>query len=346
MTIKVLITGYTAQHTGSKRLLVKYGAVSEMFADILRQGGCEVDHRRVVPDEDISGYDLLLCGQMSLGALGASYAYGALDAIGRARANGVGLMFYLDDWQVHTISTALRTISKDSNRLVRASLSTCRHDHSWGCENVDRIFPVVEALLNRPWPPTLIPKFTFGDGQMIVKGLQGREWVWTDVSAFAHDYNTTIPQDTDRYAQWVLGTLSDQRAWVDRQKLSWPVEYLGSKKSKADKVVTEEELCQMYANSWGVMAAKYPHAGSGWWRNRFVHAVRTRSIMLADPKEVHELGEPYLIPGREIEKMNVQQLREVADGQRDAFYAAQAHPDEVIDTVMSVVRRVVAEAKS
>jgi hypothetical protein len=68
--------------------------------------------------------------------------------------------------------------------------------------------------------------------------------------------------------------------------------------------------------------------------------------MLADPKEVRELGESYLIPGREIEKMNVQQLREVADGQRDAFYAAQADPDEVIDTVMTVVRKVVAEAKS
>ena len=69
MAVKILMTGYTAQHIGSQRKLVKYGSVAELFAGVLRDGGCEVDHRRAMPDEDISGYDLILCGQISLSAL-------------------------------------------------------------------------------------------------------------------------------------------------------------------------------------------------------------------------------------------------------------------------------------
>lgn len=345
MTIKVLATGYTAQHIGSQRLLVKYGAVTDMFVDIMRRGGCEVDHRRVRPGDDLSGYDLLFCGQMALGALGSSYCYGALDAIARARQNGLGLMFFLDDWQVNNIVTSLRTLNKEKYRIARESLATARMDHAWAMENIDRIFPVVQALLNRPWPITLVPKFSWGDGLSVVRGLDSREWVWTDVSAFAPDYGTPLAPDNERIAQWVCGTLSDQRAWINKMGVKWHVEYLGSKKSKADRVLTEVELCELYGKSWGVMAPKYPHAGSGWWRNRFIHSVRTRSIMLADPKEVRDIGESFLIKPHEIESMNIAQLREVADAQRADFYAKETPTDQVIDTVMGAVRRAIAEAQ-
>lgn len=346
MTIKVLMTGYTAQHIGSTRKLVKYGAVADLFADILRAGGCEVEHRRTLPDEDLSEYDLIICGQIALAALGSTYAYGALDAIARARQNGCGLMFYIDDWQVHNIITSLKTICKDSNRLVRESLGTARADLGWARENVDRIFPVAEALLNRPWPITLVPKFTWGDGLMVTKGLDSREWVWTDLSPFAEDFETQIPHDDDREVQWVLGVLSDQRKWVEKMKLGWPVHYVGSRKSKADQVLSEKDLVDLYANSWGVLSPKYPHAGSGWWRNRFVYTARTKSIMLADPAEVAPLGGPFLLKASEIEAMNKQQLRELANAQADRFFETQASKEEVIATVMAAVHKAIAEAKN
>ena len=101
----------------------------------------------------------------------------------------------------------------------------------------------------------------------------------------------------------------------------------------------------MYANSWGVLAAKYPHAGSGWWRNRFIHAVRTRSILLADPLEVSELGEPYLKNPSDIESMTTGQLRELADAQRDVFYARETPKEQVIETIMGAVNRAIAEVR-
>jgi hypothetical protein len=345
MKPKILMTGYTAQHTGSTRTLVKYGAVADLFADILRAGGCEVEHRRAVPDEDISGYDLIICGQIALGALGATYAYGALDVVARARQNGCGLMFYIDDWQVHHLLTSLRTISKDSNRLVRESLGTARSDLPWAREHVDRIFPVAEALLNRPWPITLVPKFTWGDGLKVTKGLDSREWVWTDLSPFAEEFNTPIPSDDERQEQWILGVLSDQRKWVEKMKLSWPVEYIGSRKSKADQKLSERELVELYAQSWGVLSPKYQHAGSGWWRNRFVYTARTRSIMLADPAEVAPLGGPYIVKASEVESLNKSQLRELADAQAKTFFDSQASKEQVIDTVMSAVRRAIDEVR-
>jgi hypothetical protein len=339
------MTGYTAQHIGSTRKLVKYGAVADLFADILRAGGCEVEHRRAMPDEDISDYDLVVCGQIALCALGSTYAYGALDAVARARENGCGLMFYIDDWQVHNIVSNLKTVCKDSNRLVRESLGTARVDLEWARANVDRIFPVAEALLNRPWPTTLVPKFTWGDGNKVVKGLTSRDWVWTDLSPFAEEFNTEIPSDDEREVQWVLGVLSDQRKWLEKMNLSWPVHYVGSRTSKAEQKLTEKELVDLYAKSWGVLSPKYPHAGSGWWRNRFVYTARTKSIMLADPAEVAALGDPYLVKAPDIEAMNKQQLRELADAQHQAFFSTQATKDQVIETVMSAVKRAIDEAR-
>lgn len=347
MTIKVLMTGYTAQHIGSTRKLVKYGAVADLFADILRDGGCEVDHRRAMPDEDISGYDLVVCGQIALAALGSTYAYGALDVVSRARQNGCGLMFYIDDWQTQNIITSLKTITKvkSGERLVRESLGSARADLDWARANVSRIFPVVEALMDRPWPITLVPKFTWGDGSKVTYTLTSREWVYTDLSPYAEEFYTEIPTDEDRKTQWILGVLSDQRKWLEKMKLSWPVEYIGSRKSKADNKLTEKELVDLYAQSWGVLSPKYPHAGSGWWRNRFVYTARTRSIMLADPAEVAPLGEPYLVKASAIEAMSKPQLRELANAQADAFFKAQASKEQVVETVMAAVRKSIAEAK-
>jgi len=345
MSIKVLLTGYTAQHIGSTRTHVKYGAVTDMYADILRLGGCEVDHRRVLPNEDLTGYDLLLCGQVSPATLGASYLYGALDAIGRAKKSNVGLMFFLDDWQTHNIVSGLKTFHKVPTRVVRDSAVGCRKNHDWATANIDRIYPVIDALNTRPWPATIVPKFSWGTGLSVVKGLNSREWIWADVSAFAQDYNTSIPDDSDRERAWVLGTLSDQTKWLDKLGLNWNVHYIGTKRTKAEKVLSEVELCDVYANSWGVLAAKYPHAGSGWWRNRFIHAVRTRSILLADPLEVSELGESYLKNPSEIESMTTSQLRELADAQRDVFYSKETPKEQVIDTIMNAVHRAIAEAR-
>jgi len=345
MAIKILMTGYTAQHIGSQRKLVKYGSVADLFAEVLRDGGCEVDHRRAMPDEDISGYDLILCGQISLSALGSTYAYGALDVVARAKENGCGLMFYIDDWQTHNLITSLKTINKDSNRLVRESLGSARADLPWARANVDKIFPVAQALLHNPWPITLVPKFTWGDGSKVTHTLTSREWCYADLSPYAEEFNTPIPNDDARSKQWILGVLSDQHKWLEKMGLSWPVEYIGGRASKADTKLTERELVERYANSWGVLSPKYPHAGSGWWRNRFVYTARTRSIMLADPAEVAPLGGPFLVKASEVEAMNNAQLRELADAQHDTFFAAQATKEQLVETVMGAVHRAIAEVK-
>ncbi len=345
MTLKVLMTGYTAQHIGSTRKLVNYGSVAGLIAQTLRDGGCEVEQRRAMPEEDISGYDLILCGQISLAAMGSTYLYGALDVVSRARENGCALMFYIDDWQVHNLITSLKTINKDSNRLVRESLGTARADLDWARANVRTLFPVAEALLHRPWPTTLVPKFTWGDGLKVTQGLTAKEWVYTDLSPYAEEFNTVIPDDNDRKVQWILGVLSDQRKWLDKLGLSWPVEYIGGRASKADQKLSERELVDLYAQSWGVLSPKYPHAGSGWWRNRFVYAARTKSITLADPDEVAPLGESYAVKASAIEAMNKQQLRELADAQHRAFFAVQATKEQVVETTMKAVRSAINEAK-
>ena len=239
----------------------------------------------------------------------------------------------------------MKTINKDSNRLVRESLGSARADLPWARANVDKIFPVAQALLHNPWPITLVPKFTWGDGSKVTHTLTSREWCYADLSPYAEEFNTPIPSDDVRSKQWILGVLSDQHKWLEKMGLSWPVEYIGGRASKADTKLTERELVERYANSWGVLSPKYPHAGSGWWRNRVVYTARTRSLMLADPAEVAPLGGPFLVKASEVEAMNGSQLRELADAQHDTFFAAQATKEQLIETVMGAVHRAIAEVK-
>jgi len=346
VTLKVLLSGFTAQQIGNGTIL-KYGPVVDLFAAALRDAGVQVDHRRCEPGMSLKEYDAVIIGQAPLHGLPATYAYGALDVIRRARAEGCGLLFYIDDWQVGNLKAGISTVCRGPWRLTKDLFSTCRKDFQWAKDNLDDLMIVVEAMRDRPWPKTLVPKFEWGDGSLVTAPLNSREFVYVDPSSYADEYDTVVPSDTTRYAQWVLGILSDQRPWTDSLALSWPIRYIGSKKSRAPRPVPEPDLVQLYAQSWGVLSPPYPaHAGSGWWRNRFVYAARTGSIMLADQREAGVIGDAYTIDPGAVEKMNILQLREVADAQRAQLEKWQWPKEQVQERILRAVTEAIAEVKT
>jgi hypothetical protein len=351
--MKILFTGYTAQQIGNGTRL-GYGPVADLFAEALRDAGCTVEHRPVEPDESLKDYDCLIVGQAPLHALGSNYAYPALHAIARARSEGCGLMFYLDDWQIPNLMSGVRTVCKEPKRLVKGirkekgnddpSTFVYKRHRDWAVQHLDTLMLTVNAMKDRPWPATFVPKFAWGDPTSLVKPLNSKEFVYVDVSPYTAVYDTVIPPDNERYGQWVLGILSDQREWTNSLGLKWPIQYIGSKKSKAPvEPMKEWDLVQLYANNWGVLSPPYSHAGSGWWRNRFVYAARTRSILLGSPAEVSCIGDAYTIPVDQIEGSGIPRLREIADGQRDQLLKWEWSKEQCQTVMLDAVKKAISE---
>lgn len=316
--MKILMTGLSPLHCNKGNRL-QYSSVPQLYAECLRWAGHEVDHREWEVGEDLTKYDVAMIAHIPWNSINARHVYTVCDVIGRAKQSGVGLVFMVDDWQFRGIHQSVKSLNKDSNRLFTSVKG--RTNREWaefgpGREMVDF---VLNAMAEYPWPTTLVPAFEWGDHTLLKpEGIPAREVRYLDPTVFQR-YDADRAPAEDRKRTWVLGTLSDQRTWIEKLGLSWDVDYYGTKPSKAEQHVKEPELVQIVAKSWGNLCPRYPHAGGGWWRTRYIYSAVARSIMLADPQEVAPLGEPYLMPADKIEAMSNDQLTDLAEAQAEAL---------------------------
>lgn len=330
---RILQTGFSTQHVG-RGTRFKYDPVAKLYADALRHYGYEVDHRPAAPGEDLSGYDAVFSGVSPLNALSARYSYGGLSAIGRAKQSGAALVFYIDDWQTHLIQSAARTLLREPKRMVKPLMEGARVDYDWAKEHLDELVPVVDAFVNREWPTTVMALYDGGDWEKFVPRLPAhKRIVGMDPTPFYTPYDTVIPEDSARERSWVFGVLSDQRKWIDKLDMTWPMAHRGGKASKSeDGGMPEPELVQMYANSWGVLSCPYWHSGSGWFRVRHEHTAGTRSILYSEG-ELSFISDAYDIKISDVESMSNSQLREVANAQADAWYSRKPSKDAVAERI-------------
>lgn len=334
--MKVLATGMSPPQCGRKTQ-TGYEHVSDLWLKALCAGGAEVEHRRVEPNEPLDGYDIALVGLVPPNSIAARYLYTALDVINRAPKEGCGLVLYVDDWRYYAIMNGLRVMCRNPRRrLIETELFKNFWARDWAIsDGWPRIVETLESLLHEPWPTTLIPAFTWGDYEKLPKLPASRVEV-LDPSAFARMYDIPVVDDADRRRSWVMGTFSDQRQWITDLGLTWEHNYVGTRRSKAAGAVKEWELVASYGTSWGVLGAPYGHAGSGWWRNRFVYAAKAGAIMLADQREVEGLGPMYYLPPEKIESMDVEDLRAYADVQRGLIEDFTEPADAVTDRLTQI----------
>ena len=326
---RILQTGFTTQHVG-RGTRFKYDPVAKLFADALRHYGYEVDHREVTPGEDLSGYDAIFSGLSPLNALSARYSYGGLHAWNEAERLDIPQIAYIDDWQTHLIQTAGRTLLKDPKRLVKPLMEKARTEYEWAKEHYEELVPAIDKIVNQTWPTTVMALYDGGDWAKFDSRMPERKRVvGVDPTPFYTPYDTVIPDDSERERSWVFGILSDQRKWLDKTQMDWPLAHRGGKASKAeDGGMPETELVQMYADSWGVLSCPYWHSGSGWFRIRHEHAMGTRSILYSE-NELSFISPVFDVKIAEVEAMSDAQLRELADAQNKAWYDHKPSKDEV-----------------
>lgn len=353
MARRILQSGFTTQHVGNGTRY-KYDPVAKLYRDMLAHAGYEVEQRPVAVDENITGYDALIFGVSPLNSFSARYQYAALGALADAKAAGIPIIYYIDDWQSHLIKSAAKTMCNDPKRLVRptyngvnASGATCRNDFEWGEANLDKLMTVVNDLAYETWPTLIMPTYRGGDLGIFKKKIPAnKRMVGIDPTSFYTPYDTVIPDDADRKREWVFGILSDQRKWMEKINVdrTWDIAHKGGRASKADEGMPEPELVQMYADSWGVLSCPYWHAGSGWFRIRHEHTMGTRSVLYSEG-ELSFISDAFDVKIPEVEGMNNRQLRELADAQADAWYKQKVSKDEAASWLRWVIEDEIAEAK-
>lgn len=333
--MRVLITGMTPTQCGSPGRF-KWLVVPALFAAALRRAGHQVEHRLPAPNEDLTPYDVILMGLVPPGSIAARHVYVAMDVIYRAKASGAALLFYVDDWQFDKIMSGCRNKHRQPHGLYTTIKG--RTYREWGEteEGRSRVALSMQALATRPWPVTLAVAFPWGDHTKLDK-LPAKKTVYLDPSplcwsTISQMHDRVTPAE-DRTRRWVLASLSNHQQWVRDQSLQWPVEFIGPKQTGATYTLKEHEIVQLVAQSWGTICPPYHHAGSGWWRPRYLYTASTGAVAMPAREDATYLGETYQIPAHAIEEMNWKDLRELGLAQLEAFTELTWTTDQFVGTL-------------
>lgn len=364
--MRIQLTGPTALQCGSQRRpLQKLDAV-HMLHDALVKLGHDV--RWSKPEIVLEGvgqpvykadWDLLICVAAPINSLNSLNGLNTLWAISR----GGPMMMFWDDWQVKNSISSWRSLVNQGMKQVRKSLPT-------GVGTVERLFrgctpeqaewfgplalETAKALsMNWRWEWTsLTLRYTWGDPNKV----HGLLPVCRSYSSFdptpvipllpVHDYAAEVEH---RARAWTCATLTQRHnLWVQqKQKLSWPVHWHGNKKLTealdGERLATELDVQRSYRKRVGVLSPPYDHAGSGWFRSRFLYAQNTLNVLYGSAAEMGCLGPAYTHYGpRDIEEASAARLLELAHEQREAYRPWLTTYDHMISQVEAAVVKAVA----
>lgn len=304
--MKILFTGCTAKQTDDnawKRARVKRIDDSSIICNSLRKQGYTVDRKKVKWGDDLSEYGLAIVGLGQFGSNNYSgEIFNALYAINECD----NVLIFHEDWKIDGTMKSFKSMLDDETyeKTISKKWSDGRHFYG-GVDNKhfdkDVARQVIEDVLDAKYG-ALIPAFDWGDKQLVRDIIGSKDIYNLDLTPYVLD-NWNI--STDYYSQvkerkHMLASLVDHRPWVRRNKLTWPVDYFGAKSIKeARQLKTETDVFEACGKYWSILCPEYPHAGSGWFRIRWVYAAIQKSVLLSSQKDLDALGLP---------KVNVEQL--------------------------------------
>lgn len=217
-----------------------------------------------------------------------------------------------------------------------------------------QLVATAQTLLSERWSSGMIPvcpMYSFGDRTLVrkrmPKEMRGIEAL--DPSSTIYNILSTsnpLPP-SEKKRSWVLGALMPHDTWLEKKSPEWPVEIVGSrkliKKFGGQRLDSEEDVLAFYNENWGILSPPYPHAGSGWWRSRFMYAARVRSILVTDKGEGAPLGDAYKLTIRQVEAMSDTELEQAATAQAEALRPHMPSYDSFVAHCNRIVHRAVSE---
>jgi hypothetical protein len=329
---RVLLTGSTPMQVGSDRTQLKIITAVVGWRNALTDMGYAVEHRPVTVGEDLSGYAHVIAILNQPNSLASSYVHGAVWCL-HSRPDTI---IALDDWQVKEIVSGAQTFARSQERMTRL--------HAAPAEYRDMLSAMYDAIGNKPWPWRVIAPI-LGAGDTSLLGVPRAEVIGIDPTAYVPRY--PMPDKViHREKRWVQATLLAKPL----PPITWPLAEYGPQArakgggggagDKASPRLVESDLMRVYASSWGIISPAHPHAGSGWWRVRYLMAVDAGAILSGDIREARVLGNAYAEASdmRHVERMTPAQLAVLAIRQRACFEDITWSKDRVKTALKQVLK--------
>ena len=115
-----------------------------------------------------------------------------------------------------------------------------------------------------------------------------------------------------RKTEWFNASLSkDAHEWAASQNLQWPIHAVGGKALGQPRIL-ESDVVWQYGSYKGVLCPTYTHAGCGWWRVRYLHAVAAGCVLGGNPLELNMIGPSYSFTLKGLEMMDDTALKHLA----------------------------------
>lgn len=218
---------------------------------------------------------------------------------------------------------------------------------------------LVEAardLIAPRWKAGMVPvcpMYGFGDRSLVRKRMPdelGPIEALDPTSTIVPTLSPVVPLNPAvKKRAWVLGALMPHDTWLEKKNLTWPVEIVGSRKLirklGGQRFDTEQDVLEFYNQHWGILSPPYPHAGSGWWRSRFLYAAHVGSILVTDKGEGDPLGDAYKLTIADVEKMSDAELIAAVEAQRAALKPYIPDYSTFVDHCDRIIKRAVKEDK-
>lgn len=221
-------------------------------------------------------------------------------------------------------------------------------------DHEDTILKAASALISDRWAAGMVsvcPMYGFGDRTKVRKRMPKTMSLIEalDPSPTINDIvaqrEHTPPEEKER--AWVLGALMPHDTWLEKQKLEWPIEILGSRKMVAKyggkRLDTEVDVLNTYSRHWGILSPPYPHAGCGWWRSRFIYSAAIGSVLVSFKGEGDPIGDAYKVTPQAVEAMSTSELAALAHDQSEQLIHWLPPYEAFVSHVNHIIHRAVRE---
>jgi hypothetical protein len=220
----------------------------------------------------------------------------------------------------------------------------------------DRLVQAAAEFNTERWAQGMIlvcPMYAWGNRALVRKRLPKTVSPVEALDPSSTIYDSLVPHDPlppeEKKREWVLGALMPHDTWVEKNRFTWPLSYVGSRKMirtyGGQRFKTESDVIDHYNQHWGILSPPYPHAGSGWWRSRFIYSARVRSVLVADKGEGDPIGSAYKVRIADVERMSTEQLVALAEEQALQLRPWMPTPEMFTEHVNRIVERAVREDK-
>lgn len=348
--MKILITGMNKnQCTEDFYLRQQLKVIPSHYSLIrcLRDMGHTVEQRVVQLGENISEYDRVIVFLAGPRQLVAVTFYNGLYAIAASRPDQLVLAF--DDWQTKGIFDGI-AVCKDPQKLFAQFILDVNSVKLEDVSGYAAMFNDGIDIITSNASPVLLSCFHGGDPTLLIDYPRDKIFTYNPnpyhhnrvpgnrgdtpktsigLEAFLDDDGPddfVLPEQKIRQFNFASLVQSKTKSWLKKQKVTWPVEYFGSKKD-GQRRLTEGEMVRVYMEQWGCLMPGYDHAGSGWWRARPLQVADAGSILIGDPKEmvIYYGNDPVaFLKAGDIENLSTKELTDIASQQKKLLY--KHHP--------------------